>query len=368
MEPITWTNELQEIVNLKTLFLIENQKIVKEIDSLVTAQNDEVAFLYTRRTLEVIITEICLDKLCRDRGNEPLLSIIDRLHKDKIVPDFVHTAMQNLNKHATYGVHPKEFDSNQVRTAILELVTILKWYFKEKNYNKVGQKIIKPEKQQVDETSMPGDKLPLSEITKKRMGFVSIVIIVIITAISVVLVVRIINSSTKRAIIEADTSKYSSVKKITPIMKPVIPDTQNKNRAIKITAAPVSEGSFKQPVASIKPVKNIKAPEMKDRKEMPALQENREIKQEGIDELFQRITDTKLTFAERKKISVRILNEFDKKAIVSIINNRVVVERMGIEDYLKRLMILKGLSIKINKKETNAIGKISELDVTEEKR
>jgi hypothetical protein len=366
MEQYAWTNELKEIIDIKSFFLIENQKIIKEIDSLVTAQNDEVAFLYTRRTLEVIITEICLDKLCRERGNEPLLSIIDKLHKDKAIPDFVHTAMQNLNKHATYGVHPKEFDPNQVRTAILELVTILKWYFKEKNYEKAEQKNSKPEKQNLNEKVIQKEISKKTVSSGKKNGPISIAAIAII--ILIFILIRFYTPLFKKSISNADTTAHVTSKNAVTEVKPEKPDSQFKNKVSIKTSTIVTKDSIKQPGNILKPVTGTTVADKPDKQKTYIVQYSQKTKQEAIEDLFPKMTDSKLSFAERKKVSVQILNQFAKTGVVSKFIDNNLVDRVGIEDYLNRLLTLKGFTVKIKKKDTNTTGKITVLEVTEEKR
>ncbi len=73
---------------------------------------------YSRRCLEVIITDLCECELKRDRGNEPLKGIIDKMNKEKKIPSHIITSMHGLNDLSTYGTHPKDFDPEQVKPVL----------------------------------------------------------------------------------------------------------------------------------------------------------------------------------------------------------------------------------------------------------
>jgi hypothetical protein len=87
-----------------------------------------MALVYARRCLEVIITELCERELKRKRGSDPLQGIIDRLNREEKVPHHIVVSMRNLNSLSNFGAHPKEFDLQQVKPALLDLNTILRWY------------------------------------------------------------------------------------------------------------------------------------------------------------------------------------------------------------------------------------------------
>jgi serine/threonine-protein kinase len=86
--------------------------------------------LYSRRCLEVIITDLCECELKRPRKTEPLKGIIDKLNSEEKVPSHIITSMLNLNSMSIYGAHPKEFDPEQVKPVLNNLTTIIKWYLK----------------------------------------------------------------------------------------------------------------------------------------------------------------------------------------------------------------------------------------------
>jgi len=86
--------------------------------------------LYSRRCLEIIVTDLCETELKRARKTEPLKGIIDKLHKEEKVPSYIITSMHSLNSLSTYGAHPKDFDPEQVKPALSNLAIVMKWYLR----------------------------------------------------------------------------------------------------------------------------------------------------------------------------------------------------------------------------------------------
>ena len=101
-------------------------------ESLIKADDENMILLYSRRCLEVIITDLCECELKRPRKTEPLKGIIDKLNKEEKVPSNIITSMDHLNSLSAYGAHPKDFDPEQVKPVLNNLSTIIKWYFKYK--------------------------------------------------------------------------------------------------------------------------------------------------------------------------------------------------------------------------------------------
>ena len=89
--------------------------------------------LYSRRCLEVIITDLCECELKRPRKTEPLKGIIDKLNREEKIPSHIIASMHNLNSLSTYGTHPKDFDPEQVKPVLFNLAIIIKWYLKYKD-------------------------------------------------------------------------------------------------------------------------------------------------------------------------------------------------------------------------------------------
>lgn len=129
-----WVGEIQELEKLYESFKGHLPAIVKELEQLIRTNDPNVAMLYSRRCLEVIITDLCESELKRPRKTEPLKGIIDKLNSEEIVPSHIITSMHSLNSLATYGTHPKDFDPEQVKPVLNNLAIIIRWYLKYKDF------------------------------------------------------------------------------------------------------------------------------------------------------------------------------------------------------------------------------------------
>ncbi len=125
-----WTSEIKEIENLYESLKGQLPDLEKELEQLIQTTDVNVIMLYSRRCLEVIITDLCECELKRPRKTEPLKGIIDKLHKEEKVPSNIITSMDHLNSLSAYGAHPKDYDPEQVKPVLNNLSTIIKWYFK----------------------------------------------------------------------------------------------------------------------------------------------------------------------------------------------------------------------------------------------
>jgi TolB-like protein/Tfp pilus assembly protein PilF len=105
----------------------------KDLEHLIKTDDENVALLYSRRCLEIIITDLCESELNRPRKTEPLKGIIDKLHREEKVPAHIITSMDHLNSLSTFGTHPKDFDPEQVKPVLNNLIIIIKWYLKYKS-------------------------------------------------------------------------------------------------------------------------------------------------------------------------------------------------------------------------------------------
>jgi hypothetical protein len=103
-----WTSEIKEIEKLYESLKGQLPDLEKELGHLIKSEDANVILLYSRRCLEVIITDLCECELKRPRKTEPLKGIIDKLHKEEKVPSHMITSMQGLNELSTYGAHPKD--------------------------------------------------------------------------------------------------------------------------------------------------------------------------------------------------------------------------------------------------------------------
>lgn len=128
-----WIHEIKEIEALFNSVSGQIPSLDKELEQLIQATNENVLLLYSRRCLEVMVTDLCECELGRPRKTEPLKGIIDKLNKEEKVPSHISTSMLNLNSLSVFGAHPKEFDPQQVRPVLIYLATIIKWYLKFKN-------------------------------------------------------------------------------------------------------------------------------------------------------------------------------------------------------------------------------------------
>jgi TolB-like protein/Tfp pilus assembly protein PilF len=128
-----WSGEIKELEALYASLKGQFPELEKELDQLLEIEDPNVVMLYSRRCLEVIITDLCECELNRPRKTEPLKGIIDKLNKEEKVPSHIITSMDHLNSLSTYGAHPKVFDPEQVKPVLNNLTTTIKWYLKYKN-------------------------------------------------------------------------------------------------------------------------------------------------------------------------------------------------------------------------------------------
>jgi len=132
--------EIKELEKLYESLKGQLPNLEKELERLGKADDENMILLYSRRCLEVIITDLCDCELKRPRKTEPLKGIIDKLHKEEKVPSNIITSMDHLNSLSAYGAHPKDFDPEQVKPVLINLDIIIKWYLKYKDF----QIVVKP--------------------------------------------------------------------------------------------------------------------------------------------------------------------------------------------------------------------------------
>jgi adenylate cyclase len=125
-----WSTEIVELEKLHISLKGQYPKLDRELEKLIKTDDENVVLIYSRRCLEVIITDLSERELKRPRGTEPLKGIIDKLNREGKVPGNIIVSMQNLNSLSTFGAHPKDFDPRQVKPVILDLATIIEWYIK----------------------------------------------------------------------------------------------------------------------------------------------------------------------------------------------------------------------------------------------
>jgi tetratricopeptide (TPR) repeat protein len=134
-----WETEIEEIQILYKSIKGHFSDLDKELEQLIKTEDANVIMLYSRRCMEVIITDLCECELKRPRKTEPLKGIIDKLNSEEKVPEHIITSMHGLNSLATFGAHPKDFDPEQVKPVLNNLLVIIRWYLNYKNYQNISK-------------------------------------------------------------------------------------------------------------------------------------------------------------------------------------------------------------------------------------
>ena len=163
-----WTSEIKELEKLYESFRGQLPDLEKELERLIRADDENMILLYSRRSLEVIITDLCECELKRDRGSEPLKGIIDKLNKEKKIPPNIIASIHSLNELSTFGTHPKDFDPEQVKPVLVNLDIIIKWYLKYKD-NEADFKL-KPNEDIRQITKSTGDVKKDTTFSRKRLA------------------------------------------------------------------------------------------------------------------------------------------------------------------------------------------------------
>jgi uncharacterized protein (TIGR02145 family) len=157
-----WAGEINELNKVYSSFKGNLPDIMKEMEQLIRTDDPNVVMLYSRRCLEVIITDLCEIELKRPRKTEPLKGIIDKLNSEEKVPSYIITSMLSLNSMANYGAHPKDFDPEQVRPVLNNLSIIIKWYLKYKDFKVVSKTDAVEEKKESMAQAAPEKTAPKS--------------------------------------------------------------------------------------------------------------------------------------------------------------------------------------------------------------
>ena len=176
-----WSAEIKELEKLFESLKGRLPDLEKELERLIKADDENMVLLYSRRCLEVIITDLCECELKRPRKTEPLKGIIDKLHKEEKVPSHIITSMHGLNELSAYGAHPKDFDSEQIKPVLVNFDIIIKWYLKCKETGTdIKAKPVEVIKQKIRSTE---DVKKNITISRKRLagllgGLISIIAVV----------------------------------------------------------------------------------------------------------------------------------------------------------------------------------------------
>jgi len=186
-----WTAELKGLEKFHGSLKGHLPDLDKELERLLKAEDENMILLYSRRCLEVIITDLCEGELKRPRKTEPLKGIVDKLHKEEKVPSYIISSMHSLNELSTYGAHPKDFDPEQVKPVLNNLDIIIKWYLK---YKETGADIkAKPVEDIRHSIKGTEDANKSIQIPKKKLiGLVSGLILLIVIVILVLFLTKII--------------------------------------------------------------------------------------------------------------------------------------------------------------------------------
>ncbi len=180
-----WSSEIKELERLHNSLKDKHPKLELELGKLIKTDDENVVLIYSRRCLEVIITDLSERELNRPRGTEPLKGIIDKLNREEKVPDNIVVSMQNLNSLSTFGAHPKDFDPRQVKPVILDLATVIEWYLK---YTGIEESIVK-ETVVVQEKSKEQDSFRKTPIKPWRRIYLITGILVTVVVIIVSMIV-----------------------------------------------------------------------------------------------------------------------------------------------------------------------------------
>ncbi|MBG0860937.1 MAG: tetratricopeptide repeat protein, partial [Bacteroidales bacterium] len=185
-----WASEIKE---LETLFISIKGRfpdLEKELERLIKSEDENMILLYSRRCLEVIISDLCEYELKRPRKTEPLKGIIDKLHKEEKVPSNIITSMDHLNSLSAYGAHPKDFEPEQVKPVLNNLATIIRWYQKYINSRASGEIIAEEEKaeyrepfEEVREEKRKEEKKKPAGLTNQKIQSGILITVILIIAV-----------------------------------------------------------------------------------------------------------------------------------------------------------------------------------------
>jgi adenylate cyclase len=165
-----WSAEIKELERLFESFKGQFPELEKELGHLIKTDDENVVLLYSRRCLEVIITDLCEFELNRPRKTEPLKGIIDKLQHEEKIPEHIIVSMHSLNSLSTFGAHPKDFDPEQVKPVLVNLDIIIKWYLKYKNFLIVGKQKSEGENVKTDNSEVTESVKSIAVLPFKDMS------------------------------------------------------------------------------------------------------------------------------------------------------------------------------------------------------
>lgn len=203
-----WYSEIKELESLNTSLKGRFSDLERDLGLLIKTNDENVALLYSRRCLEIIVTDLCEIELKRPRKTEPLKGIIDKLHREEKVPSNIIVSMLNLNSLSTFGTHPKDFDPEQVKPALSNLAIIIKWYLKYKDSHTVSKTV---KENGTDESKEPVKTREGIKKSKKRLVFFLSGILLIIAVVVVVLFRLNVIGNKEQVIVDTELEKSVAV-------------------------------------------------------------------------------------------------------------------------------------------------------------
>jgi len=265
-----WSAEIKELEKLYESIKGQLPELEKELEQLIRTEDANVILLYSRRCLEVIITDLCEYELGRPRKTEPLKGIIDKLYKQEKVPPHIITSMHGLNDLSTYGTHPKEYDPEQVRPVLINLLTIFKWYLKFKNIgiytlteNKIKDLEISPIEKKY---SIQGSGVLLDYTGPISSDMIELILIKLKQSKDYRDLNKIIAKRVYSIIIECleNISKHSLKRPDNEVLpNPYISVRRQENEIIIIAGNPTSEDNKKKMVSRIDQINNLDETDLK---------------------------------------------------------------------------------------------------------
>jgi adenylate cyclase len=225
-----WSAEIKEVQILFDSFKGQFPDLEKELKPLITSEDSNVVLLYSRRCLEVIVTELCEVELKRPRKTEPLKGIIDKLNSEEKVPSHIITSMHSLNSLSTFGTHPKDFDQEQVKPVLNNLAIIIRWYLKYRKTQSKGK--VPPDTQKESDRTSTLVKGKTQSKTKKILIY-SFSILLVVAAVLVIVKFNVLDRNVEKSIAVLPFRNDSADSTTTYFINGVMEELNNNLQAIK---------------------------------------------------------------------------------------------------------------------------------------
>ena len=203
-----WSVEIKELEILNQSLKSHFPDVEKELNQLFSSDDPNVILLYSRRCLETIIADICACELKKDRGTEPLKGIIDKFNKEKIVPAHIVASMHGLNELSTFGTHPKDFDPEQVKPVLINLLIVLKWYSQYKKPETFNKLLFDEVKNKAGRAHT--DVKTAISLRKRDLVLISAIILATVITIAILIITKTGNAKIPRSIAVLPFTSLSS--------------------------------------------------------------------------------------------------------------------------------------------------------------